>query len=190
MDQQNVGMSQPPVNSQPAPHLPPIITTVIVTALVVGFGVYWFVKPVSAPTPNESPIASSASSINTTGWKTYTNVQYGFEFQYPKDRKLVEGRPQGDQNADWYIYLKDSSGGLNIVFTVNSKMDYGPLVQDGAIIADGVVFDRKYIGFGGNNWAKNAPSIYESEKGNIDIVTEYKNRTLVEQILSTFRFTK
>lgn len=171
--------------SNPTPHLSPVIIGVIVTALVVGFGIYWFVMPVSAPTPSVSPRAS----VDTEGWETYINEQYGFEFQYPKEKKSVEGNFDGGKSADWYIYIEESSGDLTAVVSVNNKINYGPLVQDGTIAGDGVVFDRKYAGVEGDIQAKNAPSVYQSEKGNIDIVTDYKNRTLVEQIISTFRFT-
>ncbi len=54
--------SGPP--NAPASHLSPIITAVIVTALVVGFGVYWFIKPAVAPSPipMTSPIPTAQQS--------------------------------------------------------------------------------------------------------------------------------
>jgi hypothetical protein len=62
----------------------PII--IILAVLIIGSGAYYFVHK---------------DSISS--WKTYTNTQYGFAFQYPSTLNVSENKP-------YEITLKDSQG--------------------------------------------------------------------------------
>jgi len=64
----------PGLPSHPTNHLPAIIATVIVTAVLVGLSVYWFVKPVAVPAPSESPTAPSSSTPSQTGYEQFIQM--------------------------------------------------------------------------------------------------------------------
>ena len=65
------------------------IIIIVVVALILFGGIfawqYYFVK-----TNNQSFVASAPQDLRTTGWKTYTNTEYGFQMKYPEDLKIEE----------------------------------------------------------------------------------------------------
>lgn len=58
-----------------------IVIIIIITVLIIAGGIYWWTKkPVSAPTDV------------TTNWQTFKNAEYGFEFKYPNDLTIIDGK--------------------------------------------------------------------------------------------------
>jgi hypothetical protein len=57
------------------------ITIIVVIAAILFGGV--FVYQYFATKSQTSATNVQNSNVQTAGWKTYTNTQYGFEFQYP-----------------------------------------------------------------------------------------------------------
>jgi hypothetical protein len=57
----------------------------IVVILILAGVVYWQGKKTEAP-----KFVSESASSTTSGWQTYKNEQYGFEFQYPKEWKTSD----------------------------------------------------------------------------------------------------
>ena len=69
----------------------PLLIIFIVLAVVVGGGAYYLGKqnrplPFATPSPTATPAGiptSLPTSTPASGWKTYTNEQYGFQISYP-----------------------------------------------------------------------------------------------------------
>ena len=93
------------MNTGSASKLPTILITVLITAVVIIAGMYalGFVTSSSSdevvvesisPTPlvsaGPSSKTPSISPVDTTGWKTYTNMKYGFELKYPSNLQYRE----------------------------------------------------------------------------------------------------
>ncbi len=79
---------------------------ILATAAICAGVVYYLDQPISdlgpitihhvvktAVTPS---FGTSSSSIDISGWQTYTNSQYGFELKYPVDWQDVNGTGQGE----------------------------------------------------------------------------------------------
>ena len=49
------------------------------------------------PTLPAKTQTNSVSQVSTTGWQTYTNTQFGFEFKYPADWKIVNEKKVDNQ---------------------------------------------------------------------------------------------
>ena len=73
----------------------------IVIAVVIAVGLYWYFmiqairyRATSANLELERQIfelkKKRLGQIDTTGWKTYQNEKYGFEFKYPEKLKLIK----------------------------------------------------------------------------------------------------
>ena len=46
--------------------------------------------PVATSTPTFPLVETTPPSDETSGWKTYTNLKYNYQFRYPNDFKIVE----------------------------------------------------------------------------------------------------
>ncbi len=83
-------------------------------------------KPHPYPNPDIYPINSANYyEVDTTGWQTYTNSRYGFEFRYPKEWTFISGFVPGGVVKD--DYFKDASGRILSVipFLGYSKVGFG-----------------------------------------------------------------
>ena len=58
--------------------------------------------PVIISTKNQTPTVSTTVVIVPSDTKTYTNTEWGFEFQYPKDWEIVEN-PYGSSNLKFTL---------------------------------------------------------------------------------------
>ena len=128
------------------PTLLPITIAVILTAIIVGGGTYWWadqkqtelnneiaslriqvdqLKQVSAPTPTPKD--------ETASWKTYRNNENGFEFQYPDIFRI-----DSDQNVGLSflpsVRLVDSTGmttiDVDLITEEESKIPYGMVMAE------------------------------------------------------------
>jgi DNA-binding CsgD family transcriptional regulator len=98
----------------------------VVVAAVGGIGVLvWGVVATGGP-EEEMPIALTPDP-STTGWKTYRNDKYGFEFRYPPDAALTEDSESLGIPSEIRVDLP-FSGGTNLVrkFLVVTARDRPP----------------------------------------------------------------
>ncbi len=80
---------------QPISTLKGIIVIIITIVIAVG-GVFTYEYSVAERLKNIAVLdANHMSNPETAGWKTYTNNQYGFSFQYPATTTLSENNKQG-----------------------------------------------------------------------------------------------
>lgn len=153
--------------------------------------------PITSPTPTET-------GDPTTGWKTYTNSQIGFSFQYPSDWILKDG--SGVTLTSYSIYKPLSDGDVEPELTLHFFVAYHKGVTDLAKwLTDnqaGEIVDTVKIN--GNNFSKiKGESLEDSleyatqinASGILRIVIEpYPNEVVSDeifnQILSTFKFTQ
>ena len=175
----------------------------IVAILAIGGSVYFSKnKKVEAPVIN--PVASSTVATSTAtstdvtaGWKTYTNIQLGYQIKYPKDSILtVDDTNLGDaghrvvnefpSNSPYMtISLKNSS----VSICKECGPGYGPGIGDTKIEESINIDGKNYIA---NGWKSSTNKILYVYTPNLTIIYSYsqdKNRNDVEQILSTFKFT-
>ena len=89
-----------------------IPAVIVIVALILVGGIYWIhysqsvnqpainvQNVVATPAPGSSsqnPVNASSTATSTAGWKTYTNKNYGFSFQYPSSLIPVDKNSQVD----------------------------------------------------------------------------------------------
>ncbi|TSC91072.1 MAG: Uncharacterized protein CEN90_620 [Parcubacteria group bacterium Licking1014_17] len=113
-----------------------IILAVVITALIVGGIMYlWLGRSGQTPNPMVSytPTATPTSvPMDTTGWKTYTNTRYGFEFRYPKNWFLIDNSTTGNgivSSYDVAYYEKEDNKSKmieNPIKIIWSALDISP----------------------------------------------------------------
>src|SRR3989344_3613929 len=181
---------------------------IIVILAVLAFGGYAVWKkqpPPPTPTPpvdtNIEPATSpSTPSVDMASWKTYRNEEYGFEFKYPPNFRTHSYDPSTEKvlfsiSQDLIVGL-DKGQPINRI-TVLKNWQGNPL-GNATKFAGQNVFDSGYSidKYGGNA----RTIIFDELPGNffISMISESAytpeiilvNRSALDQILSTFRFTK
>jgi len=81
------------------------VLLVVLAAVIAGGGVWWWMnQKLTTATTTTSTTAitqktttTTTSQIDISGWKTYTNTEYGYQFKYPKDWGYISA----DTPADW-----------------------------------------------------------------------------------------
>lgn len=77
----------------------------------------------------ESIVQNTATILNTDGWKTYDNVEYGFQFKYPHDWELKsaeESSPIPTQKGSIsFVFITPKPNDTLILFSFSSNGNYG-----------------------------------------------------------------
>ncbi len=95
----------------------PILILIIIAVLIGGYLIYQNSqnqsKTIPLPTPQltSTPTATpeSTNSAETTNWKTYTNTDYGFSFQYPSSLYLFDCSKDFYEVKPLYVHLSDNA---------------------------------------------------------------------------------
>ncbi len=207
-----------PVVDQPSKNIRKIVVLTIIGVLILGsasYGAYyWWPKNnkpvactrevkqcpdgfyVSRTGPNCEFAACPADE--TAGWKTYLSEKYGFEVKYPADWIFSEGYSQ--QTTEGSILT-----GSHNSFHISSKgNDYVSINPEGAIHAEDENPKISFINIGDakaqqmewDKWPKYKVIRVLDEKPNwlkdfnVIMVVSDKYDKIIQQLLSTFKFTK
>jgi len=199
----------------------------IIAILVIGGGIYYYSQKAEAPKSqeqNQNLVDNATTTGHTTGWKTYANSQYGFEFKYPETKPDATKGVFFDKDeinlpiAEEGMHTNIDAKVLNVTIKpqINNSACVGPnyYAQTSKIVINGVEFTK---GTGGEGAAGHgyAYADYTTSKNNTCItmaftvssfndlhIPEYtggkpfvaydfsKEELLLNQIISTFKFTK
>ncbi|MFA6552539.1 MAG: hypothetical protein WCT19_03515 [Candidatus Paceibacterota bacterium] len=93
------------------------VAAIIIIALIVLGGGYYFAQKTGFFSDNGKsdivePVQQDQTAVDTANWETYTNSQYGFEFQYPADFYVVSEHQYAVSGQ------KDLESGSTFVFTM------------------------------------------------------------------------
>lgn len=151
----------------------------------------------SSATPKTTQYSPSPTPDPTANWKTFTNTIYGFSFKYPDTATVQElpalnnsSIPNGKQTV---IQIDDAK--LSII--PNPLGDLKPPLKVTPITIDGIKTDKSYITNThiGIYLTYRLPNNYKQVLYiTFDLPSESSKReqidNLLDQILSTFKFTK
>lgn len=141
-------------------------------------------------------------SVSTADWKTYTNVQYGFQVQYPANWTVTEDGYVYFQSLDYKKLLDNNNKYCsdNNPMTECLSEPYGQSVTFSAELGDrdskqlkgqkifnGVTFD-KYVD--GGLFGDYTTYVTLHNGINYTFTTDEGNLPHMEEILSSFKFTK
>jgi len=203
-----------------------ILVVVVLIISVIGISAYLLqgtgrqqkeITPVSPEVPKKksTPVLPEVLKIDTSNWKTYTNLAIGFSVKYPTHWQVFEGLDNGARRVDFHPPTRE--GEVYITFTVIEGPPWYPSEED---------FLKEVRRVAGNNidpeeehilldsrpvtvisytqyWARSEEyirdtKIYERSKNLLIYFSVYgydKNKkeiylALRNQLLSTFRFLK
>jgi hypothetical protein len=196
----------------------PII--ILILLVLVGIGLYYFgtknkqslpsngkTVPVASVQPSSNPVIETTSDPATANWKTYTDENYKFSFKYPSDWKIncpaLPTTNWYDRNICDIISPKAfaesgevSNGSYFIVGVSKPNPNYSSFNQFLEYSKQyGYVYENKQINNIDGKLAtikgKETNYIFERNGNYINITWLYSdNSKMVDQILSTFQFTK
>ncbi len=136
---------------------------------------------------------SGQNVINDKDWKTYTNTEYGFEFQYPKDLYVTE-KYSGSQ-----IAIEGAMGGRDVKpmyieiskNNVESDAQWGDIISHGTITLGSFEWDVWTLDSASDESFQYILSISHLDFKYYIIVNDQKELDQNQkEILSTFKFTK
>ncbi|GEM_PF-4082325 len=199
------------------------ILLLVVIAVVVGL-VLFFNYPgrTVAPTPEAAPNptlatqpspAPASSTQDISGWKTYRNEKYGFEFKHPSDWNIQEGKGESI-GAQFELMLANSRpmGNCNpadagIELTIwNRELgtnDFRSFLVEGyresaTKTKIGMISSYVVNILGGSEFPCSSPPTYfieldatryiKLETGSYEAVNKLGENKIISQILSTFKF--
>ena len=185
-----------------------LVVGVLLLVVVVGTVAWWKVEtscpPQSIKIKGGCAFPNSGQSAVPSGWKTYTNSQYGFELEYPADWKYdvnkngtisfnpPDSNSQTDQSAQLSIFSFQSFSDLKKSY-VSSDNNFLSFTIHHFWIEKPTIKNIKEL-----SWTcgrvdgpgDRSECISQSKKGNILFLNFNTGDMLVENVTSTFKFTK
>ncbi len=145
-----------------------LVVIAVVVVFVIGKNKLGSVVTVGSPVP-------SATDDSTANWKTYSNSEFGYSLKYPSNLQIKE-LPSGIQLLDQKVIVS----GIGVIKNVNSNYDN---LESSKMFGENIWSYSNYNSEGG------ITSYYLVSK-NYVFIFENIGLTNVDQILSTFKFTK
>ncbi len=186
--------------------LPLVIVTLVIVAAIIGVGLY-IGKKISSVQPQSTVISNSVASPVpsptpdvTANWKTYTNAKYNFSFKYPSAWNVTyDQQPDPAGNPDKYsILMGDSSSSLSITILKSNQSQTFASLSNLLNLPSGsaTITSRKEISVAGSKALfvtqdnNKVGALMLNSSGNIIILeTASTNMSILDQIISTFKFT-
>jgi len=145
-------------------------------------------QPEKIPVVTQPDNSVQAPTNDTVDWKTYTNIEYGFEIKAPASWTQTESK-----NNDELVYkIQNDKDALSLIsIIVPLKSDYKPKtsVLPESKILNG--YDSTHYNIKGKD---GSIQIYVLNHNNftlaITLFYPYSSEVISNQILSTFKFTK
>jgi len=214
MDEQNSQFSESVQNSK---NIWVIISSVIITALVIGGGVYVWqrssLKKTERNTQKQISMLQSqvdqlkqgqAQNIEvedsslpvedeTAGWKTYRNEEYGFEFKYPKSVVFIsEKEEKFEDNIRISLQVDGGEDWQNIPFSLLSVFIWTKEEFD-ELINNPDSYSSTKLKSGMSRVIEKNNKVYELTFGfqdGPDQWIDFIRTDDYKKLLSTFKFTK
>jgi hypothetical protein len=190
------------------------VSLVIVGALVIiiGMSAYFAWHNKSSESIVNQVEENTTSKDDTSNWKTYINTKYGFWIKYPSNYKLVEeelveGESQINMDSETCTPVFDSFGGP----WPKDCLDYQLLIQKNKISIEGPSSDvvktqTQAAGYSAEKIEDTSTGMFDGanqilvqfqkdDNWYISFMTYHSENkiaaeTLLNQILSTFKFTE
>ena len=178
-----------------------IIIIVIALVLIASGHYYWKKQKIQL-----------TSLDKTASWKTYINEDYGFEFKYPEnlevniqfDQKNVNLKPENPNNETFNWFQMSLSNKENIeLFDFSLSINHPGVgfegmeeVSEATINIDGVQFRKDVLLYTDDDYKVNNSGkgliLYGFHSGDNGymVVADKSFEKLLDQIISTFKFTK
>jgi len=176
-----------------------LLVIVSIGAIVVSVGAILILKSLSSSTqvqqesqkvsvdaqPTEEP-----TEVDTSDWQTYTNEEFGFEFQYPSDGDLgylsAEGAYLGSLSTaearNTNTLIVGSRKGMHIIDIFADVNNVSIRSEPMEVVLNGVSYEKyEVVGVGYS-------TVYVTTYNAKQYWIELQKSELANQILSTFRF--
>lgn len=188
--------------------LPLVIVFVIVAAAAFAALGYWEGKKTVTPSNEEVPMppvppapdssaSASATADATANWKTYTNETHGLLVKYPGNLEVIT---PSDGSTVGVVFKSDDetkSVTLAAIQNVNTYESRKEILEAGGSVS--VIPDATYNGYkvkaltykeSGSTLTEVHYFIYKAGNAMQEMSGNSSNSTTMEQMLSTFQFTK
>ena len=154
------------------------IAAVSVSGLYAAYAKYKEVASLSAQ-QNQVQTLRKMKTADTSGWKTYRNDKYGFEFRYPSGWSLTEG------TSKVFAQLRDPNNDNSMQIS-NVQNDYGPPTFGGGIkeVIVGGKVRKDFL------TSPDSQLIYFTDESGTGFIMSVNNlnQQVLTTILSTFKF--
>ena len=193
------------MNEKQSYFLPVIISLVFVSILVFIISsqqsqINSLTSRLITPTPTSILPSPTPTPDPTSTWKTYKNNQYGFEFKYPEEIFVYQGKPQKDSQY-WSNKINGTSPfeldekGVWMNFSVTNLDSAGyDFYKDNVSTSSWIVVDDMPTAYSETAYSYSATRLVGKKLYRLSIgafsdenLLQYKET--ISQILSTFKFT-
>jgi hypothetical protein len=180
-------------------HLVLGIVFLVAVASAIIAGIFCWQTFSQIPASIQTPVHKAQDT--TANWKTYTNSQYGFNFEYPTEMSIYS------DSGDSVVITQSGKGSqINIwVFPEISDPTYYPSEQNPPLqLNKKIISNSTWYNYSSTSQDCNSNDIYQTKLSNGIIQFNFstclgyaykelgilEDKSVENQILSTFKFTK